>query len=68
MTTELMFLLFVATAAIVFTAVAVWVYKDAKIHSRHSPLLWGAAVFFGGFFGLGLYFWVGRPESGARNV
>lgn len=39
---------------------AVWVFTDAKDHSRDSAPLWGLIAFFGGILGVLLYLVVGR--------
>ncbi|MDF9745014.1 PLDc N-terminal domain-containing protein [Natrinema salsiterrestre] len=52
---------------VVWIAAVIWVYSDCQTNSPHSPKVWAFIVFFGGLFGLVLYFRIGRGEPAARS-
>lgn len=65
--------LFAATWGIIFViicvtyvlwiALAVWIYKDAKNSKVENPALWAIIVLFFGLIGLLLYFLVGKKSN-----
>jgi len=47
---------------IVFLALVVWTYSDAKDNSTHPAFLWALVVFLAPLLGLVLYFLLGRNK------
>lgn len=59
-----MMLLFMFLVLIVFLAMVVWTYQDAKHNSTHPPFLWAIVVLFAPVLGIVLYLLVGRDAMG----
>jgi len=53
-------LLFGLLTFVVFVAMVVWTYTDAKQNSSHPAFLWAVVVFFAPFLGIILYVLLGR--------
>ena len=53
---------------LIWLGVSIWVVHDASKNSPHSDLLWGLAVFVGGFLGILLYFLLGRVYANSDRT
>jgi bacteriorhodopsin len=49
---------------LIFLAMVVWTYSDAKQNSSHPAFLWAIVVFLAPLLGLVLYFLLGRDQQG----
>ena len=48
---------------VVWIAISIWIYKDAKKHNVDSPALWAFIVFFIGVIGLLIYLLAARKTK-----
>lgn len=48
---------------VVWIAISIWIYKDAKKHNVESPALWAFIVFFIGVIGLLIYLLAARKTK-----
>lgn len=60
------FIIIMILLFIVWIAVSIWVYKDAKKRGEESPIIWFLVTFFGGLIGLIVWFVVRPPIGGLK--